>query len=183
MTHQANPKYSTIARPYALAAFDYAKSKKEIAAWKSFLESAAFMARQTAVQTLFDNPKVSSAQLFDLFQEILAPLMNVERHNFLQLLAQNKRFILLPDIENLFNAYYAALEKISTATVITAISVTEAYKLKLAQALTKRTQREVTLQCEIDPALIGGAIVHIGGKVIDGSVRGKLTRLLENSLR
>ena len=55
----------------------------------------------------------------------------------------------------------------------------EDFRQKLTQALTKRIQREVTLQCEIDPAILGGAIIHIGDRVIDGSIRGKLTRLLE----
>lgn len=174
---------SSIARPYALAAFEYASDKQQLAAWKAFLEAAKEIALEPSVNPLLENPEVSSAKLFDLFQGVLGALLDAERTNFLLLLAQNKRFIVLPEIVDLFNAYYAAYEKISTIRVITAIEMEEGYRQKLAQALTKRVQREVTLSCEIDPAILGGAIIHIGDRVIDGSVRGKLSRLLEFSLR
>ena len=92
--------------------------------------------------------------------------------------------MVLPDIAELFSAYYAALEKTSTVRVVTAVDMPEDFRQKLTQALTKRVQREVTLQCEVDPSIIGGAIIHVGGdRVIDDSIRGKLTRLLEFSLR
>ena len=174
---------SSIARPYALAAFECASDKQQLPAWKAFLESAKEVALNPSVSKLLDNPEISSSKLFDLFHEVLATLLDSERKNFLLLLAQNKRFIVLPEIVALFNMYYAAYEKISTIRVITAVEVEESYRQKLAQALTKRVQREVTLNCEVDPAILGGAIIHIGDRVIDGSVRGKLTRLLEFSLR
>ena len=79
-----------------------------------------------------------------------------------------------------FNAHLATLEKISQVRVITATETQEAFRQKLVQALSKRIQRDVTLQCEIDASLIGGAIIHIGDRVIDGSIRGKLSRLLES---
>ena len=109
---------------------------------------------------------------------MLSMQMNTEQNNFLKLLALHKRLNVLPEILELFNAHDALLEKISKVRVITAIEAQEAFKQKLAQQLTKRIQREVTLQCEIDPAIIGGAIIHIGDRVIDGSIRGKLSRLL-----
>jgi F-type H+-transporting ATPase subunit delta len=174
---------SSIARPYALAAFDYARDKQQLPAWKSFLESAATVAQDPSVARLVANPETASATLFDLFHGVLASLLDSERKNFLLLLAQNKRLIVLPDVVKSFNTYYAAYEKISTVRVVTAIKIDEDFRQKLAQALTKRVMREVTLACEVDPAILGGAIIHIGDRVIDGSIRGKLTRLLEFSLR
>jgi F-type H+-transporting ATPase subunit delta len=91
--------------------------------------------------------------------------------------------VLLDKIVYLFNGYYSALEKQSAVRVITAIKVKEDFQQKLAQALTKRIHRQVTLHCETDPTLLGGAIIHIGDSVIDGSIRGKLSRLLEFTLR
>ena len=67
--------------------------------------------------------------------------------------------------------------------VVTAIGVQDDFKAKLTKALSARIERDVTLECEIDPAILGGAIIHVGDRVIDGSIRGKLTRLLEFSLR
>lgn len=174
---------SSIARPYALAAFEYARDKQQLSAWKAFLESASYAAREPSVKRLLLNPDMSSAKLFDLFSEVLASQLDSEQKNFLLLLAQNKRLMALPEIAELFNVYYAYYEKISTVRVITAIDIKEDFRLKLIQALTKRIQREVKLHCDVDPSIIGGAIIHIGDRVIDGSIRGKLTRLLEFSLR
>lgn len=171
---------SSIARPYALAAFDYANEKQQLPVWKAFLESASYAARQPEVAKLLDNPRVSSSSLFELFEKVLGAMMDAERKNFLLLLAQNKRLMVLPEISDTFNAYYAALEKMSKVRVITAVEAEEDFKQKLAQALTKRIQREVNLTCEVNPDILGGAVIHIGDRVIDGSIRGKLTRLLQN---
>lgn len=184
MPNSSSHKFSNIARPYALAAFEYARDKKQLAIWKSFLESASYVAKQSSVIKLLANPEISSSKLFELFQDVLASELDAERKNFLLLLVQNKRLMILPEIADLYNAYYAALEKISKIRVITAIEVKEDFRQHLMNTLAKRIQREVTLHCEVDPSIIAGAIIHVGDdKVIDGSIRGKLTRLLEFSLR
>lgn len=174
---------SSIARPYALAAFEYARDKQQLSDWKAFLESAAYVAVEPEIHQLLKNPEISSEKLFSLFAEVLATQLDAERKHFLLLLAQNKRLIALPEIALLFNDYYTYYEKISTVRVITAVDITPDFRSKLLQALTRRTQREVKLQCDVDPAIIGGAIIHIGDRVIDGSIRRKLSRLLEFSLR
>lgn len=168
---------SGIARPYALAAFECAHEKQQLAEWKMFLETASTIAKDSMVMKLFANPEFSTSKLFDLFHGILATLLNDERKNFLSLLSQNNRLYALPDITGAFNLYYAALEEISKVRVITAVQVQKDFTDKLIQALTKRIKRNVTLECEIDPAIIAGAIIHIGDRVIDGSIRGKLSRL------
>ncbi len=175
--------FASIARPYALAAFEYAREKNQLSAWKAFLTSAADTARDKTMERLLADPEIPSAKLYDLFHDVLAPLLNDEQKNFLHLLASNKRLMVLPEIRDQFDDYYAALEKMSAVRVITAIDIEDSFRQTLSQALTRRIEREVTLQCEVDPSILGGAIIHIGDKVIDGSVRGKLTRLLEFSLR
>lgn len=173
---------SSIARPYALAAFECARDKMQLATWKAFLELAATIAKQSSVVKVLANPQVSSTKLFDLFHDVLTSLIEVdkERKNFLLLLTQNRRLNVLPEISDLFNTYYAALEKMSQVRVVTAVDAEQGFRDKLAQALSKRIQREVTLHCEVDPNIIGGAVIHIGDRVIDGSVRGKLSRLLQS---
>lgn len=170
----------SIARPYALAAFEYARDKQQLPAWKDFLESASFIASQPAIQKLIVNPEVSSTSLFDCFHDLLTNRSNTECNNFLLLLAQNNRLNALPEITTAFNTYVATLEKISEVRVITAVEIGDSFRKKLSLALEKRIQREVTLQCDIDPSIIGGAIIQIGDKVIDGSIRGKISRLLES---
>jgi F-type H+-transporting ATPase subunit delta len=171
---------TSIARPYALAAFEYARDHQQLANWKVFLESAACVARNPTAAKLIANPEIASATILELFQEVLASQLDKERKNFLVLIAQHARFVALPDVADLFNAYVEALEKMSNVRVITAIDIQDDFRQKLVSVLTKRIQREVTLKCEVDPAILGGAIIHMGDRVIDGSVRGQLSRLLQN---
>ena len=168
---------SSIARPYALAAFEYAKEHKQLPAWKVFLNTASMIARDPEAAKLINNPETSSAMLFDLFHDVLKSTLDTERSNFLTLLTQHSRWAALPEIADLFNGYCDALDKISQVRVVTAIEITDEFRQKLTQALSKRIQQEVTMKCEIDPAILGGAIIHIHDNVIDGSIRGKLSRL------
>jgi len=169
----------SIARPYALAAFETAREAKELSIWNDFLDVAATMVNDKTVQKLLANPFTSSEKLFELFHYILSSYINTERQNFLLLLIQNKRLGLLPEISKLFHLYHAAFEKMSKVKIITAIQIEKEYKEKLSHSLSKRMGSDITLECEIDPNIIGGAIIKLGDKVIDGSIRGQLNRLRE----
>jgi F-type H+-transporting ATPase subunit delta len=173
-------KMTTLARPYAVAAFEYAVEKQDMSAWEVFLQSAAKVAQDVSVQRLLSSPSVTREQLATFFCEILVSLLNTERKNFIQLLVEHDRLMVLPDIALLFGQYRAIQEKTSQAHVISAIPLDDAYQQKLIKVLTARLQRQVELQCEVDPLLLGGVIVRVDDKVIDGSIRGKLTRLLES---
>jgi F-type H+-transporting ATPase subunit delta len=174
---------SSIARPYARAAFEYAHDKHALPEWKACLSSAAFAIALPSVSALLDHPECSSMKLYQMLEDVLSSQLNTDIKNFLLLLAQNKRLNLLPEISSLFNDYEAQLQKITNVRVITAAETDEHFKQALTAALTKRIQREVILHCETDASLLGGAIIHIADGVIDGSIRGKLNRLHEFSLR
>lgn len=174
---------SSIARPYALAAFECAREKKQLAEWKAFLLAAATVSRQPSVQRLLADPERTPDALYSLFEDVLASVITSEQKNLLMLLAQNRRLTVLPELVAAYSAHVNTFENICTARVITAIAANEEFQQKITKALTARTQRDVKLHCEVDPEILGGAIIHIGDRVIDGSVRGKLTRLLEFSLR
>ena len=180
MANISSSKYSNIARPYALGAFESARDKHELPAWKAFLDAAAIVAIAPAVVAILANPEVLHEKQFELFNDVLSSQLNNERKNFLRLLAQNKRLFVLPDIAEAFNRYYSALEKISNVRIETAIDLSTEFESKIAAAISKRIKQEVTLECEVNPSIIGGAVIHIGDRVIDGSVRGKLTRLYQS---
>lgn len=174
----------SVARPYALAAFEIARDKQQLPEWRSFLDAAVEVTRNSTVNKLLVNPEFSSHNALELYSEVLAGRYSAEQNNFLHLLSQSKRLIALPDIQEIFLAYYAALEKISTVRVVTALEIKdEDFRKNLTSALTRRIKHDVKLKCEVDPTIMGGAIIHIGDRVIDDSIRGKLARLLEFSLR
>ena len=172
-------KLTTIARPYANAAFEYALAKKSLPAWETFLQSAASLTRDASMKKMLASPQAVKKTLADLYCDLLKPQLDAERTNFLRLLAENSRLVALPEIAELFAVARAEAEKKLTVSVISAAKLTDDYKKKLIAALTKRLNREVELQCEVDEHLLGGVIVRAGDTVIDGSIRGKLSRLNE----
>lgn len=174
---------TTVARPYASAAFEYALAHGDLPAWIAMLQSAAAISQDETMLQLLSNPKVTKNQLVDLYCDVLGDLLNEPRRNFIRLLADNGRFAVLPDIATAVEAYRAVEEKTLVAKVISAIPLTDTHQQQLAQSLTKRFGRQTLLQNEIDPTVLGGIIIRAGDTVIDGSVRGKLSRLLDVSLR
>lgn len=170
---------TTIARPYALAAFEFAFDKHDLNAWESMLQLTSQLVHDDLLQQVLTSPSFTEEQLYQLFKELLGATLNTERNNFIHLLAINKRLMALPDIAQLFKAYRAAAEKTLVVEVISAVELDESYRNKLIQALTGRYKQQVTLQCSVDPALLGGVMTRAGDHVIDGSVRGKLDRLID----
>ncbi|MEO8400885.1 MAG: F0F1 ATP synthase subunit delta [Gammaproteobacteria bacterium] len=172
-------KMTTIARPYAVAAFEFASAKNTLPAWEAMLDAAAILAEDPAVQRLLTNPRVTVKQLAKFYSDVLAKSLDSDRANFIHLLAEYNRLPALPEIAALFKQYQAAKEKTLTVQVTSAVNLDEKYKHKLAAALTKRFKRQVSLECNIDADLLGGAIIAAGDTVIDGSIRGKLSRMIE----
>lgn len=171
---------TSIARPYAVAAFEYAESKKAIAAWEDMLNSAALIVNQKGMEPFLNSPQMTSPLLAQFFDDVLAKIMNEEQKNFIHLLALNKRLHAIPDIAELFKQYRFEHEKRVNVQVISAIKLDDNFKLQLENSLAKKLKRHVSLQCEVDASLLGGAILRAYDTVIDGSVRGKLNRLLES---
>ncbi len=83
----------------------------------------------------------------------------------------------LPEIAAQFDALKAEAENKVKATLVSATAVDAAVAERVKQALKKRLGREVELSLEVDPSLIGGAIVRAEDMVIDGSVRTRLEQL------
>jgi F-type H+-transporting ATPase subunit delta len=168
---------NTVARPYARAAFGIARAAGNVAAWSQGLAAFAAAMTDPAVQTLVSSPRVPKSPLGEAFGDLAGPALGEPGRNFLYLLAENRRLGLLPEIAQLFEEMRAEAERAVEATVISATPLGAAQQKAIAQALKKRLDREVTLKCETDPRIIGGAVIRAGDLVIDGSVRSKLERL------
>lgn len=167
----------TIARPYAKAAFEYAREHKTFAQWSEVLATASAVVADERVAKLLGNPRVKPAELVELIGGIVGGGLDANAKNFLDTLAQNRRLGLLPEIASMYEALRADIERIADVEVVAATDLNEAQRTRLTAALKKRLQREVRLHVSVDPSLIGGAIVRSGDLVIDGSLKARLDRL------
>jgi len=168
---------STIARPYAQAIFDLAAANKQLPQWSEKLALASAVAQDGGMQGVIGNPRLSNAQLVDLFLGVCGDQFDDAAQNLVKLLVENGRVTVLPEIAALFEEYRAEAEKTVQAEVVSAFPVTSAQETKIKKALKKRLGREVELVCTTDNTLVGGAIIRAGDMVIDGSVTAQLEKL------
>jgi F-type H+-transporting ATPase subunit delta len=168
---------STIARPYAKAAFEEARDHRRLGPWSQALRTAAAVVADPRVGSLLDNPRVTPQALAALVIGIAGPELDEEGRNFVGTLAENRRLALLPEISGLFDELKSEAEGIIEVTVTSAAPLDEAERRKLAQALERRLGRQVRMQCATDPALIGGAVLRAGDWMLDGSLRSQLNRI------
>jgi F-type H+-transporting ATPase subunit delta len=167
----------TIARPYARAAFEEARKNGGLAPWSDALQAAAIVVTDPRVASLLDNPRVTPAELAQLVDEIAASSLGEHGANFVRTLAYNHRLGYLPEIAELFDSLKDDAEGVADVTVTSAAPLDEAQRARVSAALERRLSRKVRLHFDLDPSLIGGALLRAGDLVIDGSLRTRLERI------
>lgn len=169
----------TLARPYAKAAFEFARQAKDLAGWEQALQTAAAISGYPGVESLFDSPNYTSEDKADTFVEICGDAINQRQSNFIQVLAEHKRLALLPQVLELFVLYKANHEKTVDVEIYSAFAISSELEQKLVDSLKAKLDRKIELRTEVDSTLIGGALIRAGDMVIDGSARGRLAKLSE----
>ncbi len=176
---------SNIARPYARAVFELARGQDDLAGWSDQLDLLAAIAADEQVAALVRNPRVSAAQLQQVVLDVAsAPAsatalqLGEQCVNLVKLLARNGRIGVLPEIAESYAALRAEAEGVVAATLVTASEIDQRQRAQFTEALQSRLGRRVTLEFEVDRALVGGAVVRAGDWVFDGSVRAQLEQLV-----
>lgn len=170
---------TTLARPYAKAAFLHAQEQNALDQWEAMLGLAAAVVRDPAMQAALDDPARRAEQRAELLNEVCGDELDEGARHFIHQLAQNKRLSLLPVIARLFHDLLAAQKRFQDVEVLSAFELESGEAEKLAEALKRRLGLDVNVSTAVDDALIGGVVVRAGDTVIDGSVRGRLNRLAE----
>ncbi len=170
---------STLARPYAKAAFEYARENGALAPWSQQLAEVAVVTLDSAVGAALADPALTATQQAQTLCDVCGDALGEEMRNFVAILAENKRLALLPEIYTLFEQHKANQEKSVDVEVISAFEMADAIKAKLAEVLGKKLEREVKVSTSTDKDLLGGVLIRAGDLVIDGSVRGRLNKLTE----
>jgi len=168
---------TTIARPYARAAFEYARSKKAVPALSEQLALLAALVQHQKLQPALHNPKLTRPERAALLNKVGDKKLDESARNFVNLLAANNRLDVLPEIAAQFERLRAEQESTLEVQLISAQNVPKAEQEAIVKALEKRFGKKVQLQTEKDESLIGGAVIKAGDLVIDGSVKSRLQKL------
>jgi F-type H+-transporting ATPase subunit delta len=168
---------ATIARPYAKAAFDYARDANATTEWSRGLKTAAAIVADKRVTALTKSPQRSAADIVGLIADVAGANLNAPMQNFVRILAENHRLLLLPEIAAHYEELRSDVENTVDVEVLSAVALNAEQQEKLAQALSTRLKRKVRMHNSVDATLLGGAVVRAGDLVIDGSLKGRLQRL------
>ncbi len=170
---------TTLARPYAKAAFEYAHSESNLQTWADQLAVAAGVVAEPKVAQLLSDPAKTPSQLSALIIEIMQEDASSPVANFIRILADNRRLLLLPAVNGLFSQLKANLEASVDVEVVSAFDLTDAETQKIVSVLKGKLNKDINVHTMTDASLIGGVVIRAGDMVIDGSVRGRLNKLAE----
>ena len=168
---------TTLARPYARAAFQFAVDNSVVDSWHQALLAVAAVVAEPSVAKVLDDPATTAPQRAATVVTVLGDDIPGGVAEFVSVMAENHRLGLSGEVARLFAELRSALDAAANVTVTSAFAVADATVEQLAASLTGKLGKTVDMTVETDASLIGGAIMRAGDMVIDGSVRGRLHKL------
>jgi len=169
---------STVARPYAEALFGAACADEAgLAVWADLVSEMAQVAAQPDVREALSDPRLEAAQRVEIFTALIKSKLPVLARNFITLLVENDRLLLLPEIALQFEAYKNRHEGVAQAEIVSAFALDEAQVQSLVAGLQNRFGLKLKARVTIDASLIGGVRVTVGDKVLDTSVQAQLAQM------
>ena len=171
------PRATTSARRYAEAAFGLAERDNAVEKWLQYLERVAAVASIEGADQAFENPAIPLDDRRELLEHALGRDAPPALRNLLLLLLRRGRLELLPRVATEFRRLYNKRAGITPALVTSAAELGPEDVRELTARLERLTNGKVDLEFRVDPSLLGGIVVRVGDRLIDGSVRSRLERL------
>jgi len=168
---------AALARPYARAVFELAKSQGEYQKWTDSLSLMAAVVSNDTMAGLLENPQLTRSGAGDLVIRACGEDITDGEKNLLNMLAENDRLSELPMIAALYQKFCDEAQGTVEADVISAQPLSDEQKTAIASALKQRLGRDVQLNCSVNEDLVGGAVIRAGDLVIDGSAVEHLRQL------
>ena len=165
---------TTIARPYAEAAFALARDQNALPVWSQMLKLASGIVADPQMTAALDNPKLDVSAKESLLLSIAGDRLTAEGRNFIRVLVESDRIGMMPAISSLFETLKDAADGVAKATIETAFPLEGSELADLTAALERRFKRKVEAEVVVKPELIGGARITVGDNVIDGTVQERL---------
>jgi len=175
----SNAMSEQVVEPYAQALMSVALTNNLTEQFGEDVRALINLLRESEqFRNFLANPFVSISDKKAVLGRVVGDSVNTYMRNFLMLLVDRRRIILLEGICQQYLALLRQLNQTVLAEVTSAVELTEEQKQAVRDKVISMTNaRQVELETKIDRSLIGGAIVKVGSQVIDASIRGQLRRL------
>ena len=167
----------TAARRYAEAAFEVATRDGTVETWRAELDVAAAIGSDDRLGHLLANPAIALETRTEMAEATFGKVVSRPVLNLIGLMLRRGRIDQLPRIAAEFRRLDNARQGITIATATSAAALTPDEVRALTQRMEQFTGGRVELDLQVDPSLLGGLVVRVGDRLIDGSVRGRLERL------
>ena len=168
---------STIARPYATAVFNFANESKGLSNWSDTLVLLNAVIQDEHIKSIIEDSKVLDSEREDLILNVCKGKLDENGSNFVKLLVENKRLLILPEISQFFEELKADAEGLIEAEIIMAEKPNQKTVDDLLKSLEKKFNKKIEGKVVIDKNIIGGTKIVVGDSVIDASVRAQLDNL------
>ncbi len=165
------------ARRYADAAFEVALRDGTVDAWRRELAAGGRYALEPGLASALANPAIPLEQRAKAVEDVIARQVSRPVLNLVMVLLHRGRIELLPRVAQEFARLVDLRENVSHATATSAAPMGPDEVRALTARLEQLTGGRVELATDVDPGILGGVVVRLGDRLIDGSVRGRLERL------
>lgn len=168
---------TTLARPYAVAAYNRAKETGATQQWADSLAFLSAVMGDEQVAQASTNPKAKRSDFTAAFLGLCQGHLDADGENFVRLLIENRRLGLVKHIAELFEEYKAEAEGYVDVDVTTAYALDDEEWKTLESVVGRYLNKQARLRVFVDNSLIGGVYIRAGDRVIDASVRGQIERM------
>lgn len=164
-----------VSKRYALALFEAGCELDKIDAFKDELTLLKdVFKREDRLMDILGHPRIDKSEKKDLIDKLFKDKISDQMLNFLYILVDKRRESHLLDIEESYEGLYNEHKNIVKVVAKTAIPMEDKAKIKLSNVLSEKLDKTIELTNEVDPSLMGGVLLKIADKLIDGSLKGQL---------
>ena len=171
---------ATLARPYANALFDLARGDNALNEWSNMLSVLLGVVEEEKVEIFLEAPENSAKEKALRLSELCGEEIDDRARKLLLALAEHDRLNLLSEVSRQFESLKAEAERLLAVRIQSARELSQNQIEIFSDALKRRYGKEISLEIDVNNALIGGAVITAGDMVIDGSIRGKLNKLRDS---
>ena len=132
------------------------------------------------LKVIFEHPKLSKAEKKDMLDELFKEKVSIEILNLCYIMVDKGRSKYIKLVSEEYNELANKKQGVVEAKAITAVAMTDEEKSNLQTTLSKKLEKQVTLSNTVDSSVVGGVIVEVEGKLIDGSIKGKLNDIYKS---
>ena len=168
---------STLARPYAEAVFRLAREANDLGGWAARLELLGQIVADSRMAAYLADPLTGASQAAASVIAVAGEHLGTTGANFVHVLAGGDRLFLLPEILAQYQALKDDAEGVLEADIVSALPLDQGQIDGLVAALRSRFGREVHARVVVDGGLIGGVVVRVGDRIMDGSIKGRLEQM------